>query len=265
MIEKTEDTGVEFEVGDKLIGELRGQVNDLLAAVQLLTPLVRERGEARDAECLAAMNKSLYRLIRTVYHLELCQGEEHAFCPQVTDVAGLCRDLGRQVESLAEELGIGFDWTLGKESVLALADGELLERAVLNLLTNAFTAAGKGGKVTLRCAVSGGRFTVTVTDNGPGLRLPGEEADPYLKKDGGVGLGLAAARRVAALHGGALVLENAGEGVRAVLSLPIRMPDKSEEVHQSRMPYDHSGGFSTLLVEFSPLLPARDFLPENVE
>lgn len=255
---------MDFEMSDKLVQQLRGQANDLLAAVQLLTPLVQEQGSGRDLEYLATINKTLYQIVRTVYHLELCQQEDHAFCPRVIDVAGLCRDLGRQVETLAEELEVEFDWKLSKESVLSLADGDLLERAILNLLTNAFASAGKGGKVALRCAASGERLTVTVTDNGPGLRLPDEGADPYLKKDGGIGLGLAAARRVAALHGGALVLENAEEGVRAVLSLPIREPERSEQVHQS-MPYDHTGGFSALLVEFSPLLPARDFRPEDVD
>lgn len=251
---------------DKLIGELREQVNDLMAAAQLLTPLVTERGGERDERCLAAMNKSLYRLVRTIYHLELCGEEEYAFDGQVIDLAGVCRDIGRQVEPLAAELDVGFDWQLDKESVLSLADGELLTRAVLNLLTNAFTAAGKGGKVSLRCAAAGGRFTVTVADSGSGLKLPQGEEDPFLKTEGGVGLGLASARRVAALHGGALVLENTEDaGVRSVLSLPIRMPDKNETLRQERMPYDHSGGFSTLLVEFSPLLPVEDFLPENVE
>lgn len=257
---------MEAEIFNKLIGELRSQVNDLAAAAQLLTPLVTERGGERDRLYLATMNKNLYRLIRTVYHMELCGEEEHAFLPRVVDVAGLCRDIGRQVETLAEELEVDFDWRLDKESVLSLADSELLTRAILSVLTNAFSAAGKGGKVSLRCSVSGNRFTVAVSDSGRGLKLPQGDEDPLLKRDEGLGLGLAAARKVAALHGGVLVLENAEDaGVRSVLSIPIRMPEKNETVRQEQMPYDHSGGFSALLVEFSPLLKAEDFLPENVE
>ena len=55
---------MEREKEDRLIGQLREQANDLLAAVHLLTPLVRSQGAEKDTQCLAAMNQSLYRLIK---------------------------------------------------------------------------------------------------------------------------------------------------------------------------------------------------------
>lgn len=257
---------MDSEVSGKLIRELRGQVNDLSAAVQLLTPLVSERGEKRDVSYLASINKNLYRLIRTVYHLELCENEDHAFFPRLVDVAGLCRDVGREVETAAERLDIDFSWKLDKESVLSMADEELLERAILNQLTNAFQAAGKGGKVSLRCGVANNQFKIYVSDNGKGLKLR-EGENPLLKSEDGMGLGLAAARRVAALHGGTLMLNSTSDaGVCSVLSLPIRKPEREELIRQERaMGYDHGGDYSTLLVEFSPLLSADSYLPGDVE
>lgn len=256
---------MEAEIFEKLVGELRGQVNDLAAAAQLLTPLVTRHGGEKDLEHLAAINKDLYQLIRTIRHLELCGEEEPAFRPQTIDVAGLCRDIGRQTEAMAEELEVDFDWKLEKESVLSLADEGLLVQAILNQLTNAFAAAGKGGWVKLRCAVSGSWVKIVVSDSGPGLKLPPEDVNPLLKREGGLGLGLAAARKAAALHGGALMLENAeNAGVRSVLSLPIRTPE-SGQVRQGNPPYDRFGGFSPLLVEFSPLLGEKCFLPEELE
>ena len=256
---------MERKTSDKLILELRGQVNDLLAAAQLLTPLVREQGGAREEEYLASLNQGLYRLIRAVNHMELCREEEPVFHPQVIDVAGLCRDIGRQVELMAGELNISFQWETDREGVLSLADEALLEQAILNLISNAVQAAGPGGKVSLRCKTDKERFTVLVKDSGAGLNLEKGD-DPFLKLPGGVGLGLAAARRAAQLHGGVLMLEDGEEGgVLAVLSLPIRKPDKSEGLKEPQMGYDRTGGFSPLLVELSPLLPFRCFMPEDVE
>ena len=57
---------MEQKTAEKLIRELREQANDLMAAAQLLAPLVRERGEERDGMVLASMEKSLYCLVRTV-------------------------------------------------------------------------------------------------------------------------------------------------------------------------------------------------------
>lgn len=256
---------MEREKSDKLIMELRGQVNDLLAAAQLLTPLVREQGGKREEEYLASLNQGLYRLIRTVNHMELCREDEPVFRPQVIDLPGLCRDIGRQVELMAGELNISFRWEIDREGILTLADEALLEQAILNLICNAVQAAGPGGKVTLRCKADRERCTILVKDSGPGLHFPAGE-DPFLKLPGGIGLGLSAARRAAQLHGGALMLQDGEEdGVLAVLSLPIRKPDRSEGLKGPQMGYDRTGGFSPLLVELSPLLPFRCYVPEDVE
>ena len=78
---------------------------------------------------------------------------------------------------------------------------------------------------------------------------------------GGVGLGLPLVRRVAALHGGTLMLENEERGgTTAVLSIPIR---NSGEVLKSPL-VDRTGGFSQTLVELSELLPAQYFGPNDV-
>ena len=248
---------------EKLLQELRERVNELLGAVQLLSGLVRDHGGERDEKCLAVMNHSLYRLLRTVNHLERCR-EDAPFSPRPVDLAGLCRDLGRQVEAQARELGLQFRWELEQESILSVADEKLLEGAILNLLTNAFEAVGAKGRVLLRCGRSQGRCDISVWDDGPGLREPEEPENPFLKTPGGVGLGLATVRQTARLHDGVLLLENREEGgLRAVLSLPIREPEPGEIVKTPVV--DHFGGFSPLLVEFSPLLAARDFSADDTE
>lgn len=252
-------------MSDRLTREFREQVNDLLAATQLLAPLVRERGGRRDAECLAVMNKSLYQLMRTITHLELCQ-EEVVFRPSAADLAEICQDLGRQVESLAKELEISFRWELEQDNILSLADRTLLEQAVLNLLTNAFDWAGPGGHVSLRCAVKDKRCLIVVGNDGPALQSLEPEGDPLLRQPGGVGLGLETVRRIAEVHKGTLMLENREEGgVRSVLALPIEPLGEELIMKTDQISYDRTGGFSPLLVEFSPLLPSRSFLPEDVE
>lgn len=251
---------MERKTGERLIQELREQVNDLLAAAQLLTPLVRERGSDRDGATLAALQKSLYCMVRTVSHMELCREEEPSFSPRVIDLAGLCREIGRQVESVSGAMGVSFIWEIEKEGVLTLGDDSLLETAILNLVSNAVKAAGPGGEVSLVCRTAGERCLILVRDNGPGLIPEDPEADPLLKSEEGLGMGLEAARRVAYLHGGALLLENsAGDGVRAALSIPIRLPEKGELVKSVAGTYDRMGGFSPLLVELAPLLPGEMF------
>lgn len=255
-------------LSEKLLGELRDRMSDMMAAMQLLIPLVRDKGSKHDREYLAAMNKSLYRLLRTIHHAEVCGGES-AFHPEPLDLAGLCRDLSRRCEPMAKLLGVCFDWSLSESGLIALGDDHLLEMALLNLLVNAFEAAGRGGHVTLKEEAGNGRWTVTVWDDGPGLQGTQPPADPFLKTPGGIGLGLETARKAAQLHGGALVLEDGeGDGVRAVLSLPLQKPGKELGGEKDSLRdggRDYRGGFSPTLVEFSPLLPAESFSFEDTE
>ncbi len=259
-------------VNGRLLRELREQVNILLSASHLLSPLVREKGSAQDLDCLAMADQTLYRLMRTVQHLELSQPGPLPFLPELTDTAQICQRLGENLALLSPDLKVDFSWSVEPGGLTTLADPLLVERALLNLITNAIQAAGQGGKVWLRASSQGGRILLTVEDNGPGmgddpqLTVP-QGDDPFLKQSGGLGLGIELAKKTAQLHGGALLWhDRAGGGLSVTLSLPLRKPDSSGQlVKTPSCRKDMTGGFSTLLVELSPLLPPEQFHAENIE
>jgi signal transduction histidine kinase len=100
-----------------------------------------------------------------------------------------------------------------------------LKLALGNLVRNAREAAGSGGHVRLAAVRDGGRVTVTVDDDGPGLdpRVRCRLFRPFTTtKASGTGLGLAIARKLVDLHGGEIV---AGDGplggARFAVSLPV--------------------------------------------
>lgn len=255
---------------EKFLKEVQDRVGDAVAAMELLTPLVAREGSGKGQEYLSAMNKSFYRLIRLIHHVEVCKTQS-VIQGKTLDLAGLCRKLSRDSEDMAKILGTAFDWELSDSSVISVGDDHLLELAILNLLVNAFEAAGPEGKVSFKSMLENGRWIMTVEDNGLGLRESEESGDPFLKAPGGVGLGLEAARRAAELHGGVLMLVDKGAGgdlagecgVKAVLSLPIRKPEGDAVVKEPA--YELRGGFCPALVEFSPILPAKSFFTEDTK
>lgn len=255
---------------EKFLKEIKDRVGDIMGAMEVLAPLVAAKGREKDQEYLAMVNKSFFRLLRMVRHAETC-GLESISEEKTLDLAGLCRKLVKDGEDMARLLGTDFAVLVPKKgtkkspplegSVLSHGDAYLLEMAILNLMTNAFEAAGPAGKVSFGVNLESERWMVTVEDNGPGLRDAEVGEDPYLKTPGGVGLGLETARKIAKLHGGALMQETAAEGgVRAVLSIPVRKPAKP--LVKTAMVEAES--FSAVLVEFSPLLPLEVFLEANI-
>lgn len=259
---------VSEDLGLLLVEQFREQMNNLAAAVQLLTPVVQEKAGEQYEPYLAILHQSMYRMMRMLGNLEYLQlpEEEVKVESGSLDLAGLCRTLGEQVASLAKQAGLEFSYEEEKGSLITTGDGVQLRRMLLGLISNAFRAAGKGGHTGLRLAVREDRAVLTVWDDGPGLLPPDEtEKESLLYRPEGLGLGLRVARRIASLHGGTIVFEQREDrGSRAVVSLPIR-PTEGSVLRAPRADWDRSGGFSDLMVELSAVLPYEAFLPADLE
>ncbi len=172
---------------------------------------------------------------------------------------------GLAPDALAELAGVCFTWEEEDGSLPTHGDAAQLRRMLLNLISNALRAAGEGGRAGMRLARRDGRAVITVWDSGAGF-TPEADENTLLQRPGSLGLGLRVARRIAAAHGGTIVVQQQeGRGSRAVVSLPLRPPEKGEVLKPPAMGFDGSGGFSDVLVELSGVLPYRAFLPEDLE
>ncbi|HPF69086.1 MAG TPA: ATP-binding protein [Candidatus Krumholzibacteria bacterium] len=119
-------------------------------------------------------------------------------------------------------------WSLAIEAAPQLAvavPAQVVREVVGNLVANAVEAMAGGGRLVLRAAAAGGRVTVEVADNGPGLPADQRErifAAGFSAHGGaGRGIGLAASRQLLAAWGGTLAcVEQDAPGATFVLDLP---------------------------------------------
>lgn len=118
---------------------------------------------------------------------------------------------------------------LEADPTLVPVDAERMALALSNLLANAVDFAPAGSVLELSVCREGATMRLGIRDHGAGVpayarpRLGERFFSTPRPRDGnkGSGLGLAIVRQVAALHGGGLAFEDAGPGLRVVLSLPI--------------------------------------------
>jgi signal transduction histidine kinase len=141
------------------------------------------------------------------------------------DVAALVAEVGARYAGARVAVRLAPDLAPGK--LHAEASREDLGRALTNLVDNAVRHARTS--VVLDARVAGHRLEVTVTDDGHGIPVEDRERvfDRFTRLDeardrdsGGSGLGLAITRALLRRGGGDVRLEDAGPGVRAVVSLP---------------------------------------------
>ncbi|MGL5929606.1 MAG: sensor histidine kinase, partial [Dermatophilaceae bacterium] len=114
--------------------------------------------------------------------------------------------------------------------VVVTGDADLLEQAVVNLLSNvrAHTPAGTAVRVTVGSGAHGAELVVA--DSGPGIRAEDADrvadrfwrADPSRsRRSGGAGLGLSIVAAVVRRHGGTWAVEQtAGGGATIRVRLP---------------------------------------------
>jgi len=113
----------------------------------------------------------------------------------------------------------------GDGPLVVPGDGAALEQLFLNLLLNAAQAFdAPGGVVRVRASADAKHARIEVQDNGRGMSSETLAAavEPFVTtRAEGTGLGLAIARRIAAAHGGELLLESSpGTGTTAAVTIP---------------------------------------------
>ncbi|MDB5034516.1 MAG: multi-sensor signal transduction histidine kinase [Chlorobi bacterium] len=100
-------------------------------------------------------------------------------------------------------------------------DADQLEQLLINLLRNAVDAAMEtGGAVEIGWRATGNGVEITIADEGEGVSNTTNLFVPFFTtKPEGSGIGLVLSRQIAEAHGGALTLENRGNGSGAVTRL----------------------------------------------
>ena len=242
---------------DGVLRQMRSLLGDILLEVEA----------PQFSEDPSAFRKTFHRFFRLMDNLELVRtaGREDApFHPVTMDLAGLCRQLVEEAASLFAPQGVTLDYRCNLPSLLISGDPRLLQRLLLELISNSVGAMKGKGSITLTLQAQGNRALLILTDSGApltdrklnamlqqdtDLRLPPPEA--------GAGLGLTIAREIVSLHRGTLLIPSGTASPTLVLALPTALSDS--RVPAKTPPLQRDGGLSPMLIALSDVLPAELF------
>ena len=134
-------------------------------------------------------------------------------------------ELMRQVEALYAPIHprIHFKMEVPEVPLEVCWDGDMLKRALINLVDNAVSAIQDQGCIRLSLALEDHCVRMEVQDSGSGVPLEDRERlfEPYFStKKKGTGLGLAIVRRIAQDHGGEVHYQPLAAGSLFSLELP---------------------------------------------
>ena len=195
---------------------MRSALMNLGMAADQLRAQAEESGSRALLESLRSLTRSQYQIQRQLNNatlvLELSRDRTGPGL-RVFDLSALCTSILDAVAAVTPRLRFVNRCGSG---VMVRADQRLITQMVTNLLSNAILHAKNATRVSLSLLESPRSVVLAVDDDGCGI--PPEELPRVLDRyrhgfrlnqmNAGPGLGLTAARLVAQLHGGALLLES---------------------------------------------------------
>lgn len=230
----------QVEAQRRLLHDVSHELRSPLARLQACSDLMVQQPE-RAAELVKRVERETSRMdalvgeLLTLARLDSGAQQKHNEVVDLSDLVNtLCVDAQLELESKRCALDVDV-----KDSVTLRGDGELLYRALDNILRNAirYTPAGASIAVSLRQETALSQVTVIISDHGPGL--PAEDVvaifEPFYRSvheldhgelhgDEGYGLGLAITRSIIHSHGGTVVAHNrVGGGLEMQVNLPLTL------------------------------------------
>lgn len=219
------------DVSDNIAHDLKTPLNRLRTRVETALREAKDEGEFRDAlEATLEDSDSLMRIFDALLRIARVEAMAPESGMDDVDLKELIADTAELYEPVVEDDGGRLE-TEVETSIFALCNRDLITQALVNLIENALKyGKPEDGDLVIRIKAErlDGRILLSVSDNGAGI--PEEEMDRvrgrFVRLDEsrnapGYGLGLSLVSAVARLHGGALVLQDAGPGLTAGIDLKI--------------------------------------------
>ncbi len=214
----------------RLLQDISHELRSPLARLSFAVELVKKDNVQEGS--IARLKKEIDRLSHLVSALlEMTRAEEDPGYRNLEEIR-LDIILNEVVEDCRVEAaarGCHIHWN-GNQNLKMLGNSELLRRAFENIVRNAIRYTPEGSSVDVDLKAGQRNASIIVRDYGPGVpeELLSKIFQPFFRVDdsrdsstGGLGLGLAIARRAIDIHHGRLTAMKANPGLRVQIDLSL--------------------------------------------
>lgn len=236
-----------------------------MASTQLRIPLtgLLSAGDTGNPQA----NRLLCQLHRTVSNMSDAARYCSDQAPQlrVCEMNAWLRELTEAVDARTQSIGVTLTCRLLDAPAFFPIEEELLQRAILNLISNAIKAGST--QIDIRLKQHRDLLSITVADNGKGapIALHAEMLDRFKREPTmediqfGIGLGMVIVQTAANVHQGTVLMEHKAEGGLSVTLTVSGRPDEDLLLRSPTMYLDYLGGRDTVLTELSDVLPPSEY------
>src|SRR5262245_425742 len=212
----------------------------------------------RDLDVVVRNARSLLKTVNDL--LDVSKLEAGKLTPGYAraDLAKIARLTCTLFEGIARERGVDYS-ILVPDALVAEVDPEMIQRVLVNLLSNAFKFGADGGRISCVLETTGNNAVLQVQDNGPGIPIGMRERiferfiqveDEVTRRHGGTGLGLAIVKEFVELHHGSIREGTPiGGGALFLVTLPLKAPADAAVASALAQEFAPTGSSSSVLEE----------------
>jgi signal transduction histidine kinase len=219
----------------KISHELRSPLTGILGYVELLIDEVAAEPDTESRRMLTVIDRNSRQLLKLIENLLTMSRVEADADELVLGPVDLEALVDRVRETTAPSVAAaGLDLTVELDRPARLTgDGEELERAVLNLVSNAVKFTPAGGLIEIVSRVAGDDISLAVHDTGIGIPVAEQHRlfTRFFRTERsrerhvpGTGLGLYIVNHIVLMHGGAMQVTSTPGGSTFTMVLPIAGP-----------------------------------------
>jgi signal transduction histidine kinase len=221
------------ETSDLIVHDLRNPLQNIMGTLQLMPMVLPEDVWQENRELLEIALYGCDRmqlLINTLLDVARMENGEMHLELSAISLPGLIEGVTHPMTSFTRG-DIRLKMSSPATLPTVMADQNLLERILTNLVDNAVKHTPLGGLVTVAAEAQGDEMLISVSDTGPGI--PPKERERIFERFAqttgerghrrGFGLGLTFCRLAVSAHGGRIWVEpgEEGKGSRFVFTLPL--------------------------------------------
>ena len=210
-------------------------------------------------------NRALHQLHRIVSNMSDVQRYRMSRKPklQLVDVAAFMDSLMESIIAREDSLNTKIQYTGLTASLFCMIDEEMLERAILNMISNSVKA--ESTQIQISLSRKDNLLRLIVKDNGRSDRsiinnklFSHYEREPGIDdQDTGIGLGMLLIQAAASAHNGAIFVDKQENGLSITMSIAIT--PGSTSVRSPGLKIDYLGGRDHVLTELSDCLQLSEY------
>jgi len=214
----------------RLLADISHELRSPLARLKFAVKLARTSKDTEAA--LDRINRDVDRigaLVAGIVEITLAEGDLGSQSKEIVRIGDVLGEVIHDCTLEAEARGCRIELK-GQSSGEVLGNGELLRRAIENVLRNGIRYSPEESTLDVSIAEGSDCAEIAIRDYGPGVpeNTLTRIFDPFFRVEeardalgGGSGLGLSIARRAVEVHHGRITAENVSPGLRVKIKLPL--------------------------------------------